>query len=142
MDAKKSLFERVGGRAVLARVHKAFYDKLYAHPVLKQFFAHKDQKEIEAQQTDFMTSNMGGGKIFTGKTPETCHQHLFVTREWLDLRNALLEESLRECGIPEDLAGKWMDIQKAFERAVVKKDVGECKKRFATDEIIVAKTPA
>ena len=32
-----TLFAEIGGRAVLEKVHKVFYDELYAHPWLKNF---------------------------------------------------------------------------------------------------------
>ena len=44
--AQDSLFERVGGRSVLERVHRTFYDKVYADPWLAQFFASIEQKKI------------------------------------------------------------------------------------------------
>jgi len=65
-----NLLQDVGGRAVLEKVHKLFYDKLYEHPWLKKFFLHIEQKLIENQQTDFMVSNMGGGKFI----PAACRR--------------------------------------------------------------------
>ena len=61
-----SLFDLLGGRPTLEKVHKVFNDKLYEYLWLKGFFEEIDQKVIENQQTDFMTSNMGGGKIYSG----------------------------------------------------------------------------
>ncbi|MBT5260713.1 MAG: group 1 truncated hemoglobin, partial [Nitrospina sp.] len=63
MMEDNTLLQEVGGKSVLEKVHKLFYDKLYEHPWLKKFFLHIDQKLIENQQTDFMVANMGGGKI-------------------------------------------------------------------------------
>ena len=58
-----TLLDEVGGKPMLEKVHKHFYDELYKHPWLKNYFLHIDQKIIENQQTDFMIANMGGGKI-------------------------------------------------------------------------------
>ena len=131
-----TLFEHLGGRSILERVHKLFYDKLYAHPWLKDFFTPIDQKLIENQQTDFMTSNMGGGKIYSGGLPINVHRHLFISEEMFEIRKSLLQESLAECGVPDDLAERWIRIDETFRKSVVKKNVGECEKRYATDEII------
>ena len=136
-----TLFENVGGRPVLERVHKVFYDKLYEHPWLKQFFSEIDQKTIENQQTDFMISNMGGGKIYSGALPKNAHKHLFVTAEMFDLRNRILKESLAECGVPEELAERWLRIDDAFRKSIVKKDPSQCEKRFFTDEIVIFPKP-
>lgn len=131
----QTLFDLVGGRPVLERVHKLFYDKIYAHPWLKQFFADIDQKTIEDQQTDFMISNMGGGKIYSGALPKNAHRHMFVNNELFDLRQVLLQESLLESGVHEDLAERWLRIDEAFRKSIVKEDPSQCEKRFFTDAI-------
>ena len=138
----KTLFETLGGRPVLERVHKVFYDKLYEHPWLKQFFSEIAQKTIEDQQTDFMVSNMGGGKIYSGALPKNAHKHLFVTDEMFDLRNKILKASLDECGVAQDLAERWLRIDDAFRKSIVKEDPGQCEKRFFTDEIVILPKPS
>ena len=136
MEENKALFELIGGRPLLQRVHKIFYDKVFAHPELKHYFINLNQVTIEEQQTNFMTGKMGGDKIFTGKTLENCHVRMFITKELFDLRNNLLKESILECGISGELLEKWMRINNAFENVIVKTDPSECKKRFIGDEII------
>ncbi len=136
-----TLFESIGGRPVLERVHKVFYDKLYEHPWLKQFFSTIDQKTIENQQTDFMVSNMGGGKIYSGALPKNGHKHMFITTELFDLRKMILEESLAECGVPTELAKRWLRIDDAFRKSIVKDDPSQCEKRFFTDEIQIFPKP-
>ncbi len=134
--ADDKLFDAIGGRPTLEKVHKVFYDKLYEHPWLKEFFQHVPQETIENQQTDFMVSNMGGGKIYSGALPKNGHRHMFITEELFDLRSKILKESILKCGVPEDLAERWVRIDYAFKHSLVKKDVGECEKRFFTDDIL------
>ena len=131
-----SLFELVGGRPILEQVHKLFYDKLYAHPWLKKFFVDVDQKIIEDQQTDFMTSNMGGGKIFSGSLPEKAHKHIYITNDMFNLRQSILKECILETGLSDDFAERWMKIDEAFRKSIVKEDVDQCQKRFRSDEIL------
>lgn len=130
-----TLFDRLGGRPILERVHKVFYDKIYEHPWLKQYFTDVEQKTIEDQQTDFMVSNMGGGKIYSGALPKNAHRHMFVSNELFDLRKILLQESLAECGVEEGLAQRWLRIDEAFRKSIVKNHPDQCEKRFFTDEI-------
>ena len=131
-----TLFEQIGGRPVLEKVHKVFYDKIYEHPWLKKFFAHIEQEKIENQQTDFMISNMGGGKIYSGALPKNGHKHMFITDELFDLRTKLLEESLRECQVSDELISRWLRIDGAFRKSLVKERLEDCEKRFFTDEIL------
>ncbi len=92
-------------------------------------------KIIEDQQTDFIVSNMGGGKIYSGALPKNGHKHMFVSNELFDLRQALLRESIEECGVLEELAERWLRIDEAFRKSIVKANPDQCEKRFFTDEI-------
>ena len=142
MEEDSGLFEQIGGRPTLERVHKIFYDKFYAHPWLKHFFRDIKQEDIEKQSTDFMTSCMGGGKIYSGRLPANAHKHLYITKEIFEIRHNMLRDSIREFGLAEDLMERWLRIDRAFEKSTVKTDVGQCQKRFFTDEIIVIPKPA
>jgi truncated hemoglobin YjbI len=136
MMEDNTLLQEIGGRPVLEKVHKLFYDKLYEHPWLKIFFLHIDQKVIENQQTDFMVSNMGGGKIYSGGLPRNVHRHMYITEELFDLRTEILKESILACGVPGALAERWIRIDVAFKHSLVKKSIDDCEKRFFTDEIL------
>jgi len=43
---KQSLFDAVGGLPTLQKVHKIFYDKVYAHPWLDPFFEGHSQEAL------------------------------------------------------------------------------------------------
>ena len=141
MSEQKTLYERVGGRDCLERVHKIFYDKLFAHPFVGQFFKGVNQKTQEAQQTDFMSQPMGGPAVYCGKFPIPAHSHMFITEEIFNIRNQMLRDSLKEAGVPDDLALLWLQIDSAFKNGIVKKTIEDCKPRYTDDEIIVARDP-
>jgi hemoglobin len=132
---QKSLFESIGGLAVLKKVHKIFYDKIYSDEWMCEFFKDIDQTIIENQQTDFMAQAMGGPNNYCGSFPIPAHQHIYITEELFDYRQKLLSMSLLEVGVSKDLADSWMKIDNAFRRSLIKKSVGDCKLRFNTDEI-------
>ena len=117
----KSLFDRVGGRAKLDQIHKVFYDKVYDHDWLSQYFAGVDQETIETHQSDFMCSNMGGGKIFCGRQPKFAHIHIEVSEELFDLRHEFLRQSLQECDVSPEHQGEWLAIDMAFKTALLRK---------------------
>jgi hemoglobin len=136
-----SLYERLGGRPVLEEVHKIFYDKVYEHPWLGEFFADVEQKHIEAQQTDFMAGAFGGPKTFRGKATVSAHKHIYITKELFDLRHAVLRESIQEAGVPPDLMGEWLTMDSAFERIIVKKSESDCVRRYRSEEVVVIPRP-
>jgi hemoglobin len=119
------LFEQVGGFPVLERVHKVFYDKVYAHPWLGRFFDGHDQATIEQRQTRFMAEKMGADVDYFGKEPAMAHRHMYITRELFDLRHDLLRQALEDVGVPEALRRRWLAIDYAFIGLIVKESIAD-----------------
>lgn len=133
----KSTLEELGGRQLLEKAMKIFYDNVYEHPWLGLYFQDIDQDTIEAQQVDFMIGAFGGPKsVYSGRLPVEAHQNMFVTEELFDLREQMLKEALIEIEAPQELIDRWMKIDQAFKAAIVKKKLTDCKKTFVTDEIV------
>jgi hemoglobin len=130
------LFDLIGGRPTLDKVHKIFYDKIYAHPWISQYFAGIQQDIIEIQQSDFMSQAMGGPAMYCGKLPIPAHKHMFIPLELFELRTQLLKDSLAEAGVSPENQAHWLKIDQAFKRGIIKKDLTECQLRFNTDEIM------
>ena len=124
-SSKRTLFDEVGGLPILQKVHKIFYDKVYAHPWLKQFFAGHNQQIIEDRQTAFMGGKMGGPIEYLGKTLKMAHRHMYITEELFELRRQLLIDSLCEAGVPAPLRERWLKIDSAFKRMIVKKSIAD-----------------
>lgn len=117
---KQTMFDAVGGLPVLQKVHRIFYDKIYAHPWIGQFFAGHSQEAIENRQTSFMAEKMGGPVEYWGKDIEVAHETMYITDELFELRKQLLDESLREAGLSDDLRERWLKIDSAFRKKIVK----------------------
>lgn len=130
MAIDPTLFDRLGGLDSMRRVHKIFYDKLFAHPWLKQFFVEHPQEIFENQQTNFMAGLMGGPKIYAGKTPKMAHQNIFITDELFETRSDILSLSIKEAGIADDVRQEWLDADRTLKRALVKSSVQECRTMF------------
>lgn len=133
---KNESFERIGGRKILIDINKTFYDKVYKHPWLKQYFASIPQEHIEIQQVDFMQKVLGGDNIYVGKTPPASHTHMFITDELFEERKKLLCEAFDENNAPQELRDKWLSLDESFRRFIVKKSPEECVARFKTDPIL------
>ena len=132
----QKLFERLGGRPTLDRVHKIFYEKLYAHSWIGKYFEGINRELITNQQSDFMGMLFGGPKIFSGRMPIDAHMHMMITAELFEVRHGLLRESLAESKINEPEFSEWLAVDAAFKRILIKKSVDDCKKRFNTDDIV------
>ena len=136
-----SLFDRIGGRPTLEKVHKIFYDKIYAHPWIGEYFKEIQQDIIEIQQTDFMSQAMGGPAIYCGKLPIAAHKHMFINIELFELRSQLLQDSIREVGLKKEEEEAWMKIDQAFKKGIIKNSLSDCQLRFNSDEIVNFSNP-
>lgn len=136
-----TLFEELGGKPCLDRVHKIFYDKLMIHPWLAGFFKDNEQWHLEVQQTDFMMRLFGGPNIYKGRMPKYAHQHMFVTEEMFMERHAVLEQSLVEAGVAAELRERWLRYDMGLKRALVKADKSECVERYKDEPIVCVDTP-
>lgn len=135
-------FEQIGGRPMLEKVAKIFYDKIYDHPWIGKFFLNIDQAVIEEQQVDFMSMALGGPRVYLGKLPIPAHKHMLISHELFDLRSKLLNEALTEAGASTELIQRWNKIDEAFRGKLVKENRNQCEKRYKTDTILDFKKPA
>ncbi|PCI43962.1 MAG: group 1 truncated hemoglobin [Proteobacteria bacterium] len=125
---KQSLFDAIGGIEVMEHVHTVFYDKVYAHPWLGNFFMGHDQKAIELRQTQFMAEKMGSEKPYPGRELPLAHRRMYITKELLETRKGLLREALEEEGLSEALILRWLKIDGAFWGKIKNKSLEEFRK--------------
>lgn len=134
--SEKSLFDQFGGYDTLRSIAKTFYDKVYKHPWIGQYFANIRQQHIEDQQTDFMAQAMGGPRKYFGTFPIQAHQHIYITQELFDLRESLLMETMKELHIPQELVDQWFKIDRAFKQGIIKESLADCKVRIVSEGIL------
>ena len=136
MKIDKTLYDRLGGIETLNKVHKIFYDKIYAHNWLKKYFTGKPQHVIEEQQTDFMVQLMGGPKVYSGKSPKSAHQHMLITEELFEERAKILSESIKQAGVADNLRQEWLAADAALKKALIKHSISECSVSYPTQPIL------
>jgi len=133
---KDEIFEKMGGRNILIKINKIFYDKVYKDPWLKLYFEQIPQQHIEDQQVDFMQKILGGQNLYVGKAPPAAHMHIFVSEELFDLRQKLLNEAFVEARAHPKMVEKWLAIDESFKKIIVKKSPEDCQGRFKTDPVL------
>lgn len=136
-----SLYEDVGGQAVVERVHKRFYDTIFADEWLGGFFAAKSKESLVLKQTRFMVAAFGGPDEYIWESPAMVHMHMMVTGEQADIREVLLRNAIRAEGLPQDVEDRWLATDQAFRPAVVKQSVDECVMRCPGQVAVVVRRP-
>lgn len=135
VDKKLQMFEEMGGRAAIEKVTNAFYDKVYADAWLSPFFDGIPRTHIQAQQNDFMQQALGGPTFYSGKTPPSAHQHMFITEEIFEARRAHLISAFKECHTSEKMVETWLAMEDVFRGRLVKDSVSDCVMRYSTEGI-------
>lgn len=133
---KLELFEKMGGRNSLIKINKVFYDKVYQHAWLRQYFLAIPQEHIENQQIDFMQKVLGGANVYVGKSPPASHNHMFIPNELFEVRKQLLIEAFEETQADAELIEKWLALDESFRRLIINESANECAPRFKTDPIL------
>lgn len=88
-EARKSLYERLGGAYAIATVVDAFIEKLLvndtlnANPAINAARAHVPKAGLKFHVTALVCQVTGGPQTYTGRSMKDAHRHLNITeREW------------------------------------------------------------
>ena len=64
---KQKPIDRIGGRQKVASIVHDFYNIVFKHPIMSQFFKNVQQQQQESQFTDFMVGRLGGENVYCGR---------------------------------------------------------------------------
>ncbi len=119
-DYRPEFLAEIGGEEKITRVHQRFYDVIFEHPWLGQFFSGKPKVTLIMKQTQFMVAAFNGPNNYLGDTPAFIHMHMFITEEISDLRSQLLKDAILAEGLSESIAEHWLAVDNAFRPSIVK----------------------
>lgn len=140
-DYDAELLNKIGGEAVVTRVHQRFYNVMFDEPWLEKFFFGKSKEALIKKQTQFMVAAFNGPNHYTGDTPAFVHMHMFITDEMADIREQILKASILEEGLSEEIARKWLAVDRSFRPAIVKKSLDECVMKCKGQVPVTAQKP-
>lgn len=123
------------------KVNEKFYELIYEDPWLKDVFKIVDQEIITRQQTDFIVGALGGEKRYCGRNPKDAHPHIYVDEEMWQLREKYLKQAFAYHHTDQGLQEKWLAIDEAFKKAILKNAPADCEKRYFTDELVIVPSP-
>lgn len=101
-----SIYEILGGEALVAAAVERFYSKLRLDPIVGEFFDEADVARLMTHQKMFLTAALGGPDAYEGRDMRAAHAHLKIADVDFDLFLEHLQEALSELSIaPERIAG-------------------------------------
>lgn len=105
-----SLLQRVGGEDAVKAVVSAFYDKVFADPDLKPFFAQTDQAAQRLRQSKFLIQLMDGKAPNAAEYMRNAHKkyvhEMNLGDKHFDIVAGHLVSTLKDFKVPEDLIGE------------------------------------
>lgn len=120
------LLEDIGGIEVITRIHQAFYDIIFEDSWIGQFFLGKHKKGLIRKQTEFMVAAFGGPNTYSGQPPALVHMHMFITDEMAIYREKILRQCIYEEGLSQNIADRWLAVDRSFWPSINKEKVSEC----------------
>lgn len=136
-----NLLQEIGGEEAVYRVHQRFYDVMFEHPWLGQFFFGKSKPVLITKQTQFMVAAFNGPNRYTGDTPAFIHMHMFITDEMADLREHILKQAILDEGLSSSIADRWLKVDESFRPGIVKKSIDECVLKCVGQFPVTARKP-
>lgn len=91
-----SIYETIGGSALLAEAVGRFYTRLRSDPFTAPFFEGTDGADLTTQQRMFLTAALGGPDAYEGRDMRAAHAHLPISDADFDRFLDHLAETLAE----------------------------------------------
>ena len=96
-----TLFERVGGEQVIAKLIHEFYDRVVDDPELKPFFKETSMGKLRRMQREFFSAALDGPITYSGKPLGHIHHGRGITKHHFALYVDHLLETLQGLEIDE-----------------------------------------
>ncbi len=116
------LFKRLGEEVAVEAATNLFYDKVIAEPELAQFFENIDVAKQRVKLRTFLTIATGGSHEENLQIMEKVHKPLRdngLKPKHFDKWVHLLEETLLELNVPEELVEDVTEYTNSFRRVIV-----------------------
>ena len=104
----------------LFRALEDFYRKVYQDPKLAPFFEGVTQRRVVEKQYNFLYRQITGKPVYFGERPRNAHHWMVISDALFDHRENLLEQSLREQGLPENMIARLRALDESFRTDIVK----------------------
>ena len=94
-----TLYDRIGGAAVIDTLIPAFYSRVLADPDLAPFFRHARLETLHGMQREFFTMALGGPTEYTGQSLSQAHHGRGITTAHFSRFVSHLLETLEAVGL-------------------------------------------
>lgn len=123
-DAKKSLYERLGGSEGIGKIFDEIGGRMAADPLLAKFFQGQSQEALMTQRNraiEFLCHETGGPCAYSGRPLKQAHGSLAITETQWKAFMKHLTETLENQKIGSKEKSEFISVVKRFRGDVVAK---------------------
>ena len=121
-------FDRLGGEKGVRHLIGIFTDRVYKDAMIGFFFHGKDQTRITEMEYRHAAEFLGGAVVYDGKPIARAHRSLGIMGGQFLRRRKILENTLRDEAVADDIIDRWLAHVDSFTNAVLgsRTQPGEC----------------
>lgn len=116
--ASQSAYERLGGHEGVHTIIKDFITRVYDDMIIGFFFLKVDKANLIEKETEFAARHLGAEATYTGQTIPKAHGKHRINKGQFHRRLWLLEQTLKDHEVPEDIITEWLSHNSKLEAAV------------------------
>ncbi len=121
--ADRTLFDELGGEAVLRRVVNVFVDRVFDDAMIGFFFRTASRERVKEKEYEFAARHLGADVAYTGRPLRDAHAAHPIMGGQFNRRLEILRTTLVEMGVPERVRDHWLRHTEQL-RAQVTRDLG------------------
>ncbi|MFT4627229.1 MAG: truncated hemoglobin YjbI [Myxococcota bacterium] len=111
-------FDLIGGTGGVDRIVGDLVDRMSADFIIGYLFIGRDRERIVRHELELANAHLGGPRRYTGRPLAAVHKPLRINRGHFLRRIALLRVVLRDHGVQEGVAERWLAHDLALESAI------------------------
>ena len=125
------MFEQLGGEWSLRAIINKFVDTMLQDQMIGFFFSNVDIPRLKNREYEFAARFLGAPITYSGRELKQAHLRHKIMGGHFDRRRKILEETLAECNVPQNICKAWLSHVDSLRSEITLNVSGEC---IFTDE--------
>lgn len=101
-------YERLGGEEGLRVLIEDFMDRVFADDMIGFLFAGKPKRRIVELEIRLAAAQLGGPRPYEGRSMREAHRRSPILGGHFARRRKILQNTLEDHGVPEDVIARWL----------------------------------
>lgn len=118
-------FLRLGGSERIFEIISSFIDRVVRDPMIGFLFRNVDPIVLKERETRFAEAHLGG-RPYEGRSLRQAHAPHRIMGGHFNRRLVLLERTLTEFAVPEDIRQRWLGSTRSLRGEITRDGSDEC----------------